>query len=197
MMSETRETVIELAYSHAVNGDIENISFVKLADELETSRRGLYRTFENKHDLLFEVYKRVLDSLIEEVHTTNNLEGCVTGYDKTIAVIENMVKVFVSNPNKVQYIVKYDAIADKSTKLLQIQNEYYKEKNFTQSYLKLGVEDGSVNITIDSYRTSCVILESIIGFTSRYLELAHREFSYYLDQKDLDIFVNAYKKLLK
>ncbi len=203
-----RYEVIKKAYEYAVNGNIVDITFVKLADDLNVSRRSLYRVFENKNELLFEVYKLIISDLLEHAHCLNykgndceyslsNEEvQCLanrdlnSGYFLVENGVKNMISVFLNNPNKLKYITTYDSIPNKSTHLLKLQNEFYRKCDFTYNFIIIGQKDGSIKSKEDPYKLSCIILETVLGFMSRYIDLSNNEFSSYLQSKDFCLFIS-------
>ncbi len=210
-----RYDVIKKAYEYAINGNISDITFVKIADDLDVSRRSLYRIFENKNELLFEVYKLVLTDLLENAHclnykkeqceidllvrehqclTTNDLD---CGYSLVENGIKNMISVFMKNPNKLKYIIMYDSIPNKSKNLLELQNDFYRKCDFTYNFILIGKKDGSISSKVDAYKLSCIILETVLGFMSRYIDLSNKEFSSYLQSTDLCLFISMIMNYVK
>ncbi len=212
-----KNSVVNKAYEYAIDGNISDITFVKISQDLNVSRRSLYRVFTNKTELLFEVYKRIVNELLEMAHCLNGinnsnkcdlieeslLHSCLanqdlsSGYDLVGNGVRNMINVFISNPSMLKYITMYDAIPNKSEKLLRLQNEFYRKCNFTYNFILEGKKDGSITCDVDAYKLSCIILETVIGFMARYIDLSNESFSSYLKSEDLCLFINMIMMSLK
>lgn len=192
-----KESVIEIGYKYALIGDLNDISFVKIAGELGISRRSIYRMFANKEEFLFEIYKRIIDELLDEAHNLNKLSDLDSGFDKTICAVHNMIRVFLDNTSKLKYITKYDAIPKKSSELLITQSEFYRKCDFTYGFIVEGIGDKTIRNDIDAYKMSCIILEIVIGYVSRYIDLSYEEYSLYLNEEDLYTLANLISCYLK
>lgn len=208
-----RNKAIDIAYQYAINGNIGDITLVKLADDLSVSRRSLYRVFTGKNDLLFEVYKRMVKELLNDAHClnynsecelkSNDDKSCLTtndlscGYSLVENGIKNMINVFIMNPNKIKYITMYDSIPNKPDELLIEQNDFYRKCDFTYKFLLVGIKDGSIRSDLDAYKTSCIILETVIGFMARYIDLSNENFSSYMGPEDLCMFISMIMNYIK
>lgn len=192
-----REEVILKAYKYALESDIEGISLVKISNDLNISRRGLYRMFQDKNDLMFEVYKIIIDELLCEAHTLNKDNLITDGYHHTIQAMHNMITVFLNNPSKIKFITKFDALNIDDTKILTSKNNFYRKCDFTYGALIEGVNDGSVTSNIDPYKMSCIILEAIFGVVSRFHDLNKKEYVDYMNEKDIYELINVFGCYLK
>lgn len=186
-----REEVIKLAYDYAIKYDIDEISLVKISNDLNISRRSIYRIFDNKHDLMYEVYKIIVDELLEEAHELNKSNKGDNGLILVREAMSNMIRVFLANPHKIKYITKFDALKIEDEELIEKKSIFYRKCDFTHGYLKIGVEDNSIKTKIDPYKMSCVLLETIIGIVSRYHDIANVGHSQYMDEEDIYSFVDV------
>ncbi|MFV0499543.1 MAG: TetR/AcrR family transcriptional regulator [Bacilli bacterium] len=187
-----KEEVILRAYAYAVNEDLESISLVMISNDLNISRRKIYRLFKDKHELMFDVYKIIVDELLLEAHTLNKKNKKTNGYKEVLQAMENMIKTFLNNPKKIKYITKFDALKIDDKEILKKKNDFYRKCDFTQGALYKGVADGSIHNVVNPYRMSCVILEVIIGLVSRYLDTEKEEFIDYMDEKDIYEIIKVY-----
>ncbi len=192
-----REKVIEQAYHCAMSYDIEDVSLVKISSELNISRRSIYRMFTNKNELAFEVYKIVIDELLSEAHDLNKFNKCSDGYNLTLEAMQNMIKVFLNNPKKINYVTKFDAINIIDKNILEDKNDFYRKCDFTYGFLKQGVSDKSIKPTIEPYKMSCIILETILGVVSRFHILDKEEYVDYMCREDIYELVNVFKCYLR
>ncbi len=192
-----KEQAIKQAYYYATTQSLESISLVKISNDLNISRRSLYRIFTNKYDLMFEVYKLIIDELLDEAHSLNKSNVEKDGYHQTILAMHNMIDVFLRNGKKLKYITKFDALDIKNSKILKEKNEFYRKCDFTYGFLVQGVADKSISDKIEPYKMSCVILENIIGVVSRFLDVDKPEFTDYMETKDVYSLVDIYAAYLK
>lgn len=192
-----REKVILKAYEYAVFDDLENVSLVKISDDLDISRRSLYRMFEDKYELMFEVYKLIIDELLIEAHNLNEKNKQIDGFNCTIQAMKNMIYVFLKNPKKIKYITKFDALNIENSSMLTEKNNFYRKCDFTYGALIKGVDDGSVKSTVEPYKMSCVILETIMGVVSRFHDLDKIEYTDYMDSKDIYELIEVFACYLK
>lgn len=192
-----KNRVITKAYECAILNDIEDISLVKISNDLEISRRSLYRMFNDKYELMYEVYKIIIDELLVEAHKLNEENNCNNGYECTIQAMGNMISVFLNNPKKIKYITKFDALNIESTSILKEKNNFYRKCDFTYGALIKGVGDGSINLSVEPYKMSCVILETIMGVVSRFHDLDKEEYTDYMDRKDIYKLIDVFACYLK
>lgn len=192
-----KEEVIKQAYHYATTQSLESISLVKISNDLDISRRGIYRLFTDKYELMYEVYKIIIDELLIEAHALNYVNEEKDGYHHTIQAMHNMIYVFLRNGKKIKYITKFDALDITDSKLLRDKNDFYRKCDFTYGFLKQGVSDGSITSKIEPYKMSCVILENIIGVVSRFLDVDKPEYTDYMEDSDIYSIVDVYAAYLK
>lgn len=192
-----KERVILKAYEYAMTQDLESISLVKISNDLEISRRSLYRIFKDKYELMFEVYKIIIDELLIEAHILNEKNFERDGYHQTLQAMNNMIKVFLERPKKIKYITKFDALNIDDSDLLKEKNDFYRKCDFTYGFLVKGVDDGSVKSSVEPYKMSCVILESIIGLVSRFHDVDKEEYTDYMEKEDIYSIIDVYASYLR
>lgn len=191
-----KNDIIDVAYKCAIEDGLDNVSLTKVAQLLYVSRRNIYRFFADKEELMFEVYKRVLGELIDEAAQLNKLNDHLDGYNQSVLAIENMITVFLDNPSKIKYVSQFDALNIKNLELLEEKNEFYLRCAFTYSFLKKGVNDGTISKEINPFRMGCVILESVLGIVVRVYDFDKNMFKNYMDKEMIYDLVDIFGSYL-
>ncbi len=190
--------IIKIAYDMVCNEGQVDISMVELSKRADVSRRSLYRLFNDKLDLLLELYIVIYEELMHEVKKLNDeqVKG-KKGYNKTIISIQNMISVFLSNKNKIKFIIYYDSLDNKSEIQIKKQLMTYKRIDFTIMYLRTGHLDGSIKKSLNPYDASCFILESILGLITRFMYFNNGKMNGYIKEKYIYEMIKMFQIYLK
>lgn len=159
------ENILAVAERLFIEQGMENVSLTDIAQECGIMRATFYRYFQNKDDVLWQIYHRYAiefgRQLTESIEASNG-----TTYDRFKIVTDILYAGFVANPQSYQFLDLFNdtyqaATADRDH---SVYDQVFKEDEFrtgdTVRLLSENFYDGSVNPNLDSWQTAVSLIYS-------------------------------------
>ncbi len=177
-MKLTKDEIINKSIEYILQSGINNVSIFSIAKQLNVSRRTIYRYFETKEHLLFEIYQKVylelLNNVIEKrgtLPTKCSREKC---FENANIVIEN----YLNNREKANYIVEFDAYKLSSKELKEKQTKLMFESDYMLSVLKEAEKEGLVNEKKDVVEFTWQFMDTVLGLVHRYTSVNNETYTF-------------------
>ncbi len=145
------EHILEASKAFVLKEGLSHLTISSLAKELNIGEATIYRYFGTKTKLIIEIGV----SLWEDAYQLlNNKKSNKTGYENIKIFYFTFYDMFTLNKNIFKVIDELDQMLSKKSvndSLLDSYNEVIlKVKNIFDNYYQQGIEDNSVNSTVDS-----------------------------------------------
>ncbi len=180
-----REIIIESALEYFLKEGINTASMFGLEKYTNCTRRTIYRYFESKMDIMFEVYKiifiKLSNTVIErrKALTTNDIR------EKLYQTVNIIIDTFLEFPNEVRYIIEFDAKKANSKRIQKEHAQLMNEVEFTLQILKEGVEKGVIKKEYEIWQISFLVLESLMSIVYRYLTVNDKKYFSSIESKTI------------
>ncbi len=149
---------------------------------LPISRRTLFRLFESREELLFEIYKKAALFLNTEVRKDQALiDSSLSRTEGIEKRIESIIKVLITYEKHTQFIVEFDALDKVSDKVYEGYSEFYQKINYIYYLLEEQYRDDGYSKE-ELYRLSFLILETSFGLVYRLITTARSNYFPRIDE---------------
>lgn len=171
--TEKKEIILKTAETIFLKQGLFNTAMDQIAEEAGFTRRTLYRYFDKKEDLAYEVTTRLLMKLNEFYQDTyKSLEG--NGLERLEVFLDSLIKYISDRVDIMNYIGEFDFYF-KDTNTLKPSEDQVTHFNevilmpdeMLKEILKLGIEDGSIKKGIDIEITEATISNVLWSFGQR------------------------------
>lgn len=171
--NEKKIQIINDAKDTFIENGLFNTAMNNIADKAGITRRTLYRYFDTKEDIAYEVTILLINQWNEfQMDTFNSLNG------KGIYQLEDFLKKLISYMENKKDIMRYlgefdfyfkdGTVQEPSTESIQKFNSIILESdNLLETIIKKGIEDKSIKDDIDVHLTIATISNVLWGFAQR------------------------------
>ena len=170
---EKRELILETAETIFLRQGLFNTAMDQIAEEAGMSRRTLYRYFDKKEDLAYEVTTRLLTKwniFFNECYKT--LEG--TGLKRLEQFLNYLLQYMSDKVEVMNYLGEFDFYFKDSAvqKPSEVQKSHFDDiilesDDYLKALLNTGVEDGSINEYTNVELTEATISNVLWSFGQR------------------------------
>ncbi|WP_042349624.1 TetR/AcrR family transcriptional regulator [Bacillus massiliigorillae] len=187
-LSKNHELIIVGAKELFLEKGLNAVSMNDIVEVTGFSRKTLYRHFENKENLAFEVLKQIYDDLLQRFSQIESPQEFETGFDELSFKLHKYMEILIHSLQEVSFLVEYDHYIESGYE----QYDMYLEKiNLIHDTIERGLRDGSIrNDNEINDNLSFVLCESCLGFVYRYQLRKQSGAKLRIQSSDLNHFVD-------
>lgn len=168
-MNDNKNEVINIVIEYAKNNELANITVSEIADISTISRRTIYRYFEKRNFLLFEVYKTCIFEL-NDIILDLRRDNCTDDHFENLLVgLNAMIDAFMDNPHYVKIIVECDSILKSEPKLREEFQKVVANMDYIIGLFEIAKENGVLRDDFDSDQVAFLIYDTFLGLVYRHL----------------------------
>ncbi|MFV0441366.1 MAG: TetR/AcrR family transcriptional regulator [Lachnospirales bacterium] len=175
-IQQVKNEVINSVLDYAKDNEITNLTVRDISKFTTVTRRTIYRYFENRNDLLFEVYKRAIldlndviknyrNSAIEQSHNSsdyfNNIHIGLVALVNALMDYSHLVKVIVECDS----ILKKEENIDIDKKFADVVSSM----DYIVGVLRTAVSNKAINNDFDVEQLAFLIYDSFLGTVYRHI----------------------------
>lgn len=161
--------ILETAKKLFMENEIKDVSMTQIAKECGITRATLYRYFENKDAVVWEIYisfgKKWMDTLWGEIHGKK-----VSTYEKMAVYLRGMLDVFIEMPEFYKFFFHFskEYLNNQMYSDTVYGKELFKNTGLaagsTVAFMIEDFEDGSMREGLDAKTTGISVAYGAIGF---------------------------------
>lgn len=163
-----RTMILETAKKLFMENEIKDVSMAQIAKECGITRATLYRYFENKDAVVWEIYisfgKKWMDTLWGEIHGKK-----VSTYEKMAVYLRGMLDVFIEMPEFYKFFFHFskEYLNNQMYPDTVYTRELYKTTGLTSgstvAFMIENFNDGSVKEGLDAKATGVSVTYGALG----------------------------------
>lgn len=169
---EKKEKIIKTAEKIFLEEGLFNASMDHIAKSAGFTRRTLYRYFDKKEDLAFEVTNRLLKAWHDyQLEVFQTLKG--QGLDMLNDFISELIHFMSDQHDLMNYLGEFDFYFKDLTSInlsanpLGENQDIIESDHFINRILEVGIKDGSIKSDLDVGLTEATISQVLWGFGQR------------------------------
>ena len=142
---EKKKKVLKSTFELMNSSDDGNVTMEEIAKHANVGKTTIFKYFDNKDNLIHEVYKYFLDQLVEEAEEV--LDENKSFEETLIALTQNKIR-FLNRINKKFYTRMMEYITEKNENGLSLMMQRYAQDNYTMmlDLFHRGRKEGKVDL---------------------------------------------------
>jgi len=167
--NKRRNDIIRIAEDVFLSKGLAAASMQDIAHRAKISRRTLYRYFQTKEELAFEIVFKIFRNTNEHKKFIDELNG--TGLEKISQVFEILSLYFDRHLDEFKFTGVFDYYFTDEYPSRALEDEFYallnKERDSLMVLIEEGIDDGSIRKNIDPHLISKPIKHSLLSLAQK------------------------------
>ena len=187
-LTKNHQLIIDGAKQLFLENGLNAVSMNDIVHQTGFSRKTLYRYFDSKENLAFEVLRQIYNDLILEFNQIESNHAFQSGFEELSFKLHKFMDILLLHLQEMAYLVEYDHYVKSDS---EQYDSFLKEMNVISSTVERGRKDGSIRSTSElEDNLSFILCESCLGFVYRYnlrkqsgakLRIQSSDLSYFVD----------------
>ncbi len=170
-MKRNKNEIIDIVIEYAKKHEISNLTVSLVADISSVTRRTLYRYFENKNKLLFEVFKTCIYELNKKIlqYRQNYFDENpkLSDFEKIYYGLKSLIEASMENPHYVKIIVECDSILKSEANLRSEFKEVVGNMDYIIGLLDEAQKSNELSKEVDTDQLAFLIYDTSLGLIYR------------------------------
>ncbi len=170
-MNTKKDEIINIVIEYAKTHEIANLTVSEIAEISSITRRTLYRHFDNKSILLFDVFETCILNLNSDILKKRkeyfSKNENLSAKDKIYYGLKAIIESSMENTHYVKIIVECDSILKNNENLRHDFRKVVEKMDYIIGLLNLAQTSGELREDIDTEQLAFLIYDTFLGLVYR------------------------------
>lgn len=169
--NKNHEEIVQAGKELFLRNNFYNIKITDICNLSGVSRVTFYKHFKTIDELIFEVQMNILSEMNEFIKERSNIK--ISGKESIKTILYAWIDYAKEHKDEMKFIVSFDLYYSSYdlSEELKLKYKSFTVEDYNRSLLKLaldkGIEDGTLNETIDTSRMGIYIHQTVMGLLQR------------------------------